>query len=1156
MAVSDLNVRLGLIYKDFDKSLKNVESSLNRTADRLSGLGNGLSVGLTLPLLAFAKSAVTASADMENMRLAMETTMKAGGRNIADAHKELELLRQAALAPGLDMEQAIQGSIRLQNVGFSAEKSRGILVQLANAIAMTGGSAPQLDSVTKQFGQMIAKGRIMQEDLGIIQENMPAISQAMEKAFGTKSAEKLRNMGVSAEMFIDGVTKQLALLPRVSGGLQNAMVNAGSAIKQFFGGVGDEIAKVLDLKNGSDQLSAALGNAATWFKTLTDEQKKSIVQWALYAAALGPAIKAISLIYSGGAAAVSALRAIAGGLASTGSAALGLADKFTKMSTAMKFTVAGAVVVGVMALAAAYSYLSDRIENTNKIYNTLNAIEKQAGESASVEKAKVEPLIAVLKDENQKRENKVKALKDLQAIAPGYFDGLNVEKLNVDQLNESYKGYIDSLLKAARVKAGEEKLIELDRKRLELLDKQSKLQKTVTQDFQKSTGGMGSYVAFTKQATSTHKQLIDEIGYAVSANQQEIDAVTKLIIANKELSKEEIAAQKAAEESKKKAAKELANLQKQNEAGAKSAKAEGKEMAKAYSDTLDKIKGAEEGAKIFGDTFNEQADDIEAGIKRMLDAGWDVASEEMGVILNKAKKLKASLGLVPIQLDAKAANADLKEFGSQAIEATAALESGLKSGFGEGDKGAQDLIQRAKDLREEIAFIRPDLKADEAVATLNDLRVRVGQLATDVKDKLGSVGGGINIPFNIEAENAELTIKSLAAQAEDLRAKFAGGFSSSMDAESANAALELLRQKVADFANAIKSGIEGGFIESGQAAQALEARAESLRAAFASVPVGLSVEDATNALNRLSGDAVELSMDLKSALASGFTGGQPALDALIGKAQVLQGVVDASFAKVLSATKATGQLASIPSNVTPKPVTSQTQTPSAVKIPEVVPETFERATGEAYLLQQGIEGISTSMASFIIGMGGGVDAMIALRDGMKSMAESAGGAFEGLAGSLMGVEGSYKSVGAAALAAAAKMVQAALAATLAKAIQQSVARSGHPLLGIALAGVAVAGVNALFAKVMQGFKKTPKFATGTNNAPGGLALVGELGPEMVNLPKGARVHPANQTSTMLREMTDGGRFGTKVEGEFRIKGSDLVVVLEKSTKKTNRIRGN
>lgn len=39
------------------------------------------------------------------------------------------------------------------------------------------------------------------------------------------------------------------------------------------------------------------------------------------------------------------------------------------------------------------------------------------------------------------------------------------------------------------------------------------------------------------------------------------------------------------------------------------------------------------------------------------------------------------------------------------------------------------------------------------------------------------------------------------------------------------------------------------------------------------------------------------------------------------------------------------------------------------------------------------------------------------------------------------------------------------------------------------------------------FPAIPKFATGTNSAPGGTALVGERGPELVNLPRGSQVIP-------------------------------------------------
>lgn len=43
----------------------------------------------------------------------------------------------------------------------------------------------------------------------------------------------------------------------------------------------------------------------------------------------------------------------------------------------------------------------------------------------------------------------------------------------------------------------------------------------------------------------------------------------------------------------------------------------------------------------------------------------------------------------------------------------------------------------------------------------------------------------------------------------------------------------------------------------------------------------------------------------------------------------------------------------------------------------------------------------------------------------------------------------------------------------------------------------------------------PGFAMGTSYAPGGLALVGERGPELVNLPRGAQVYTARETRQML-----------------------------------------
>jgi len=63
---------------------------------------------------------------------------------------------------------------------------------------------------------------------------------------------------------------------------------------------------------------------------------------------------------------------------------------------------------------------------------------------------------------------------------------------------------------------------------------------------------------------------------------------------------------------------------------------------------------------------------------------------------------------------------------------------------------------------------------------------------------------------------------------------------------------------------------------------------------------------------------------------------------------------------------------------------------------------------------------------------------------------------------------------------------------------------------ILLGAVIIAGIAAIFKKI---FGKLPFFADGGVSG-GGMAVVGERGPELVNLPKGARVHSNAESKKM------------------------------------------
>lgn len=78
-------------------------------------------------------------------------------------------------------------------------------------------------------------------------------------------------------------------------------------------------------------------------------------------------------------------------------------------------------------------------------------------------------------------------------------------------------------------------------------------------------------------------------------------------------------------------------------------------------------------------------------------------------------------------------------------------------------------------------------------------------------------------------------------------------------------------------------------------------------------------------------------------------------------------------------------------------------------------------------------------------------------------------------------------------------------ANTALAATKSLSAAPYPFNLVLMAGTIAAGL----AQVMQ--IKEQKFARGTDYAPGGMALVGEQGPEMVYLPRGSQVKTASET---------------------------------------------
>ncbi len=228
-----------------------VHSGITKLEQRLSSFdgvmrnvaGKSLLAGaFNLPALGrFGGDLISAAGKMEQYRAALQAVSK----DTAPLNEQMARLRQLAKAPGLNFDEAVQGTVRLQATGMSAAEAEKTLKEMANALRSVGGSAEQLDGVTLALSQIMAKGKVSAEEINQIAERMPQIRQLMQNAFGTADTEALQKMGLSSREFISGIVMAMSQGTRVMNGTNSAIEQLLDQWKQLKAAIGAPLASEL-----------------------------------------------------------------------------------------------------------------------------------------------------------------------------------------------------------------------------------------------------------------------------------------------------------------------------------------------------------------------------------------------------------------------------------------------------------------------------------------------------------------------------------------------------------------------------------------------------------------------------------------------------------------------------------------------------------------------------------------------------------------------------------------------------------------------------------------------------------------------------------------------------------------------------------------------
>lgn len=624
-SISQLNVRLGLIYRDLDKGLEQVEKRMRASGRRLSDLGDNLTVAISLPMAAAGAAAVKSAADIESLQLALESQVGSAEA----ARKELELLRQEALKPGLGFEQAVRGSVTLQAVGFSADKARKIIAEFGNGLAIAGKGAQELDGVILALSQIQSKGVVSAEEINQIAERLPQIRTLMQAAFGTASSEAIQKLGISSQQFIEGITNELQKLPRAAGGIRNSLDNFFDGIKQGAAKFGFAISEALDVPGKLESLTAGLGALADGFANLNPEVQQFIIYAGAAVVAAGPLAKVFGAIQLAGAQFIGVLQGglgvIKGGVATV----LGLTDAVNRLKLAFG-------IVGVVAaVGAAVFVLAQRFDAATYAQEQFTKAQRDVATETAKEIGALERNFEVLKNVNSTTGERKAAVDALMAQYPSYLKGINLEIQSVDKLTQIQKGLVDQIQRGVAERKKAEALNAIYEKRAAILFRVQQLREgadaTVGESTLIDTGDTGIAGAFSKAARNEAiiKKLLqqsEDLRTSADATGKTFDQAFGLVgaaarrasPASQVLSEIKPVADAAAA-----SAGNLSDAQKKQQESAK-------KLSDTYKEVLSDIANLSAKQDLLGARdVVEQAEAIENGIKRLLDAGFKPASVQV-----------------------------------------------------------------------------------------------------------------------------------------------------------------------------------------------------------------------------------------------------------------------------------------------------------------------------------------------------------------------------------------------------------------------------------------------------------------------------------------------------------------------------------------------
>lgn len=191
----------------------------------------------------------------------------------------------------------------------------------------------------------------------------------------------------------------------------------------------------------------------------------------------------------------------------------------------------------VLALAAAFVIFKKSSSDVSQLQKSQQAITKKTNEEYDRQRSRIDVLVDTLHNEQIALGNRRKALEELKTIIPGYHADLTDEGILINDNTDAIKNYLVQLEKQIRLKAAQDELEELYRKKRQQertvaekqarADRASEAANVITPGGSFSSGASGLAASQAQSFANTAKKELENTQKAIEGIRNEIQEAQK-----------------------------------------------------------------------------------------------------------------------------------------------------------------------------------------------------------------------------------------------------------------------------------------------------------------------------------------------------------------------------------------------------------------------------------------------------------------------------------------------------------------------------------------------------------------------------------------------------------------------------------------------------